>query len=207
LPFTHAQTAMGSVILRQVEPSKVAFNSLEMELFIDGRSRMLVPIRCLPLWPREWSASSERTAELLDDLIESDTDGDLAFAKLADLASAWNAIGCLVTFYLSWLPTLGPTTDLQAKVALTNVWRCVPFFDLDSWAEYVEKHGLPVCTRDSMLAPEEGRRPLVVNPDEGAFSIWHKLFGIAAVGLGLPPDAMAAFVTESVSQSQPLVDG
>jgi hypothetical protein len=49
-----------------------------------------------------------------------------------------------------------------------------------------------------MMTPQEGRRPLALNPDQGAFRVWNKLFGLAAVGLGLPPDAMATFVTQSV---------
>ena len=48
IPFNSGQTGVFSTILRQVEPSLIAFNSLTIELFKDGRAKLSVPLKYFP---------------------------------------------------------------------------------------------------------------------------------------------------------------
>ena len=189
--FNHAQTCSGSVILRQVEASYVAYKSLELELFINGRARMFLPLPRQKLVLSIESIKSERSLAALRKMLESKAGAELGLLNMVDLVETSHVLAYLVVFYLRWLNSLGWKGDLLAKVRLSNIWRCVPFFDTDYWGEFVERFGLPVCSRSSIMMPPEGSKPLRVQCGEETGAPMVELFGMLAVALGLPSDLVS----------------
>jgi len=201
--FNHAQTCSGSAVLRQVDASYVAFNSLELELFTNGRARMFLPLpRLKTAVSITNSMRSERAISALKALLESKAGATLSLLSLIDLVQTSRLLGYLVVFYLRWLGSLGWEGELLAKVRLSNVWRCVPFFDTDDWGKFVERFGLPVCSRSSVMMPPEGSKPLVVDCCEESGAPFIELFGMLAVALGLPSDLVLRLL-ESAWSSGP----
>jgi hypothetical protein len=186
--FNHVHTCSGSVILRQAEPAYLAFNTLELELFTNGRGRMFLPLARLKPAVSMKTMQSERALAALQEMVQSEAAATLSLLSLVDLVQTSRELGYLVVFYLRWLDSLGWRGDLLAKVRLSNVWCTVPFFDTDGWGECVERFGLPVCNRSSIMMPPEGSKPLRVECREETGAPVVELFGMLAVALGLPSD-------------------
>lgn len=191
IPY-QVQTGFGSVLIRWLEPSQSAFNTLQIELFADGRCRMAAPLTLLNAW-QPGTISSRLTQEWLYSM-KSDPKTDVYMLKFIDLRSTWGLLSWMVTVYTNWLQKLNWQGEVWTRMRLTNVWRCVPFYDTDAWMEHVQKFGVPVSHRDTIEMPTQGQRPLQVSlTKEGGLGILLSFVGLA---LGVPIGSLWAWIEE-----------
>lgn len=187
------QTGYNSVLIRWQEPARLAFNTLEMELYADGRCRMLAPLSQLNLSQLQKTASPAVQEWLKS--IADDAEADNYLLKFVDLRSTWGLISWMVALYTNWLGTLNWKGETWARLRLTNIWRCVPFSDTRGWLEHVHKFGLPVSHKGTVDMPSEGRRPLQMSFFDKAAGL-AALLSLVGLALGVPIGSLWEWVDE-----------
>ncbi|MBC8254176.1 MAG: ATP-binding protein [Ardenticatenia bacterium] len=187
LPFNHAQSAFGSVIFRQVDPSRMAYRSLTTEFFFDGRVKLHIPLTYrLDLPKNDYTTlRSDEARNALVQATSTDHEGDLQLLTYVDIGELWVKVGLLVTYYLRWLGDDKLEGDFKFAVVLEDVWRSVPFLDLDEWGKHVQALGLPVVGCSTINVPSDIGKGLRWSPDiPGA--MWSALNTVIGNALGLP---------------------
>jgi Putative DNA-binding domain len=202
LEFNVAYPTNQSVVLRNTHIENERLNSLEMELDRFGRAKMFIPLQQFDL--NKDSLSHMRSSSVRQQILKrvnlqqrslartvsSSNRGDLRFF---DVGKMWLAIASLVSYYLRWLGDSNTFTKFQVTLELDGVWRCVPFYDLDSWGEHVEQFGLPVSMRNHVRFPSEEDRGRMIDVDR---HLWVNLCLDFARAVGLPGE----FLAENLSQ-------
>jgi hypothetical protein len=185
VPF-HTQTGFGSVVLRLLDSSRLAFNTLEMEFFSDGRCKMLVPLT----FRNVWKPGAVESAHVRDFLAMQrvDSEPDLVLLRFVDLLSTWGLLSWTIALYFKWLKENGWDGDLWTRMRLANVWRCAPFWDVDAWAKHAAKFGVPVSHKNTLEVPQAGQHPITVSPSkEGALAT---ILSLVTLALGVPLGTM-----------------
>jgi len=187
LPLNSGQLGFGSVKLRQIESSKVGFNSLTVELFADGRAKFFIPLQYLPdlhQMPIE-NLRSPKVRQVLDNLRQSDKKFDTLVLRYFDIQHTIASVMNLLNFYQEFYSKEAGLTSLRVAITMNDVWRSVPFCDIDQWGTHVEKLGLPVLNSSAISIPSHASRKLVLNLDEDS-PLWVTICPLIAMGFGLP---------------------
>jgi hypothetical protein len=183
LPFNSGQLGVSSIILRQVEPSKVAFNSLMAELYFDGRAKFSIPLRYLP-GPHDATIDdikSTQVKEALKRIIISDKDFSATHLRFFDIKHLWDIIINLLFFYQEWIGEDRQQIEMRFAVTLDNIWRVVPFCDADEWGFHVQEYGLPTQNVDRIRIPTRKGKSIKAN-----FPLWSMVCPFIVEGFGLP---------------------
>jgi len=181
LPFNSGQLEFGSVILRQVEPYNTVFNSLTIELFIDGRAKFFVPLEYIPIFPDHQELKSPIVEQVLAKIWRTDQESNTLSLRFFDVVKLWLLVANLLNYYQEWLGKEALPAKLLAAITMEGVWRSVPFCDLDQWGEHVQRFGLPVLNKDTLRFPETTRWVV-----EGTDPLWITICPIMSIGFGLP---------------------
>jgi hypothetical protein len=156
IPFNVAQPRFRSAVLRQVETSRLAFNSFETELFVDGSAKFLIPLTYFVGVGLHTPTGicSERIKSLFQIMAADDPQKKTAHLRFLDVARMWLVVAWCLGYYYDWIGSDNRLFETRIAASLDGVWRSVPFFDSDEWAAQVEKSGLPVMGRDAVSIPE-----------------------------------------------------
>jgi len=198
IPFDTVMVSERSVVLRQVENKEVASNVLEMELFKNGAAKLHIPFINLQIFPpiNKYDFKSDKARVLLQRLAHKDD--SIMYLTYFDVRNMWLSASILISFYVQWLKrTFGESIvedfPCWAALSLKGSWRHVPFVDGDVWVEYVEKYGIPIIFRDSILVPDDltDVNRISITHDS---PLWASLAAKAALSLGLPFDILSKIV-------------
>jgi hypothetical protein len=204
LPFTSGQVGIDSVILRQVQPANVAFNSLTAELFLDGRAKFYIPVRYLPILDdienKIRNLKSLQVQNVLKEIMMSDNDDLLLHLDFFDINQLLLITMNLLTFYEACYGDEAQEANLRMVITLEKVWRLVPFCDLDAWGSHVQKFGLPVRNVRFIKIPFLKKKGLPVN-----YPLWKTACLLIAEGFGLPFELYAKilFSNQTVDDAIP----
>ena len=156
IPFNVAQPRFRSVVLRHVETHRLAFNSFEMELFVDGRAKFFIPLSYFGGLGLHTPTGicSERVQAVFQMMAGDDPQKKTAHLHFLDVARMWLVVAWCLGYYYDWIGTNNRLFETRIAASLDGVWRSVPFFDSDEWAAQVEKSGLPVMGRDAVSIPD-----------------------------------------------------
>jgi hypothetical protein len=195
LPFNMGQVGIGSVILRQVEPAKVAFNSLSVEFFMDGRAKFFIPLHYLPsLYDINIDGlKSQQVKQTLKSINESAKVTDSSLIRFFDIQDLWVSVAILLNFYQVWYGAEVEQNSLRVSIMLNDIWRASPFCDSDEWALHVQKFGLPIQNVDSIKFPNEKRKWII-----DKFPIWNNVCSFIGMGFGLPIDLFSNIIFPNV---------
>lgn len=191
IPFNVAQPTPRSIILRQVEFSHAAFNSLTIELFQNGSARLYLPFPFLPALPDAMPIESPHVREVFNRIRRGSMAGDVSQLRFFDVEALILHLTILISFYKHWLGDLPPIFKMEVAASLTNVWRAVPFLDSDEWGKHVQRYGLPVVGSKQVwvgLSKGEGLRI----PWGSDAAEWQVLSGFIFLGFGMPVNAYAS---------------
>jgi hypothetical protein len=195
IPFDTAQLAGQSVILRQVAGKSRALNSLEIELFFDGRAKFLVPLPGIAFGDDDYSQARNQTAKsALRSSLGRDAERELL--RFVDMYRLWATIAVLTSFYFQYSADLRQVPDLRWAAKLRGVWRTVPFADSQAWGEHVKRCGLPVNMRDDASTPDPIEGGHLLQQEEHR-ALWFGIVGRVSLAMGLPPDVAADGVSRS----------
>jgi Putative DNA-binding domain len=201
IPFDIAQVTSQSVILRQVTPSRATFNSLAIELFVDGRARFFLPLSKKNIFEAGFISNalqSKKAKEALQRLLQdpSGTVYPLEYAHFFDISPLWTSILVLLNFYLDWLGNDRLlATEVRTALRCSGVWRTIPFVDKDEWGDYIEKFGLPVMLTDEMTVPETLEQGRIVPLEDAESSLWVALLLMVGMVFGLPGELLVPLIT------------
>lgn len=183
VPFNSGWPTGDTVVLRQVNAGNEAFNSLELELFADGRCRILIPITGVHSGaPGLGDFQSAKAAALLRSAHCEHQDRLLL--RFVDLGELWLAAACLLTYYVDWIEEHGTPNALRVVIRASNVWRTVGFLDSDLWADAIAERGIPTIRTGNVVLPRNVHRGALINLERGSMpwisvSCWiGQLFGI-----------------------------
>jgi len=141
-PFNVAIPTLNSLILRRTNYNEEQFHSLLLELDRHGRAKIFIPIH--PSLISDFNLPSILSAKahrFFTDLKYPPRDSCL---KFFDISSIWCNLVAILNFYLDWLSQPISTMSFQICIEINDVFRFVPYCDLDSWCDHVEQFGLPV---------------------------------------------------------------
>ena len=191
-PLVSSQPTHESVILRAVDPAKLASVSSSLELFIDGRAKILIPLPFLPLtiWEQTEQIKSTAARTVLQS-IYNDTEDRFLSIRLIDVGTMIGGIGTLLSFYLEWLGDKSQITNFRTVVKIDGVERTVPFFDSDEWGAHVKKFGLPIVNRDHIRIPTRTKQAFFFNTD-ARMPLLQLLCFVIGNALGLPSELQGA---------------
>jgi len=199
IPFNRANATPSSVIMRQTELNKEAFNSLSMELDVFGRTKLHIP---LP-WsqPKDWISSdiqSKATRQKLLERFFPPHGADGSHFHLFDIGNVWLLMATLINFYLSWLGNKTTHCSFETAIELKEIWRYVAFCDLDEWGEHVGEFGMPILMRRDMRIPSMGGRGYIL---DGTPHLWIHLCAEVALAFGLPHEFFAKTIWPTIANA------
>jgi hypothetical protein len=205
IPFNSCQPTHCSVILRQTTPSLAAYNSLSMELFIDGRAKFFIPIQYLSDFKKMVlnQIESQEVKELLWSIWREDKEMHTNHLHFFDIAQLWLVIACLFTYYFEWLKHEPLLDELKISIIADGVWRSVPFFDDDKWAEHIKKFGLPVMLNKSVQIPSDIGHGFTIRKQNTKDDVPEWMFVICLIGLafGLPKETFAGSFGSAIAKA------
>lgn len=184
IPFSAGQTGHRSIILRQTTTGMLAFNVLSAEFYCDGRAKLRIPLA--PSLRNK--ITSSKVKGVLQDVLKGGPKGNAGLLRFFDIGELWMIIACLVTYYRKWLGHPDRIDHFRVAATLDNVWRFVPFYDADEWADFVNLLGLPVMNRHSVEIPEGINYGVVIGSADGGADLWGPLCGHVSLALGFPVD-------------------
>lgn len=191
LPFNAGQLGVGSVILKQADPSKMAFNSLSVEFFMDGRAKLFIPLKYMQGLHNVNinNFKSPEVRQALTTIVKSDEQYDSALIRFFDIQALWTTVTILLNFYQEWYGKALEQNSLRAAITIGNTWRSSPFCDADEWGIYVQKFGLPVQNTDFIRIPNQKGKGLIAK-----FPLWTMICPFIGMGFGLPIDLYSNIV-------------
>jgi hypothetical protein len=177
IPFNVVQTTSRSLVLRQVEPMRIGYNSLTAEFFLDGRAKFYIPLPAYNRVPDSTVIKSFEVRQALDQITTKDYSSDTALLRFFNAGGLTLQLAVLVTFYKEWLGKLPPSARMEFAATLEGVWRAVPFFDADDW----------------------GRR---VQQWESDTPEWLVISGLLYLGFGMPPEFYSSSLAHAMMSAQ-----
>jgi hypothetical protein len=189
IEFNAAYPTPNSIVLRHVDIQNESFNSLAIELDRFGRAKIFIPLQQIQL--KDYDLSSLRSRLVYQQIfnrIKAQPDQRSTYLHFFDISKAWLGIATLVNYYLDWLGKSNTLTDFQVALELDEVWRYVPFYDLDEWGQHVEQFGLPVLMRNYVRFPEEEGKGQFISAED---NLWVNLCFSAGLACGLPGEFFA----------------
>ncbi|MGY6663215.1 MAG: AlbA family DNA-binding domain-containing protein [Glycocaulis sp.] len=73
--------------------------------------------------------------------------------KIADLNYTMIAISGILYVYMNILSKCGWKDELYVKVQAFNIWRAIPFLDVQYYMDWIEEHGCPMPPHNNELFP------------------------------------------------------
>jgi hypothetical protein len=196
IEFNAIYPTTNSLILRQTNFQSEAFNSLTVEFDKFGRAKIFIP---LPQGKMKGSALQNLCSPMVKQQIiarlraEDEGHNIQYLLNFFDVGKLWLTTSILSNYYLEWLGDLSTITGFQVALEFDNVWRCVPFYDFDSWGRQVQQFGLPVLMRDYVRFPEEEGKGIIFSTEN---DLWMKLCLFIGLSCGLPVELFADSISE-----------
>lgn len=185
LPLNFAQTTFDSIILRQGNLSKIAFNGFTVELFFDGRAKFHIPV---PYYGNIFDeidlSESSKTHKVLKEIMSHENNLCLRFF---DIGKLWFTVAFLISYYQKWLGEESSLVDYRIGILLDGIWRAVPFSESEEWALNIEKFGPPIKSQDNATIPKNINNGLLYD-SKNRSGLWLGLCYDISLEFGLPQD-------------------
>ncbi len=157
IPFDTLSTFHQGISLRQMYSRDLAFNGLTFELDVFGNARFFIPLERLDL-----SRMDAYLSKCLSSVVGRYS-GGIENIKVLDGGKLFTLIVGLLNLYEEFLSQINFPNNLEVKFKLSNCHRTLLFFESESFVDYIEKNGLPICMKESQYFPQF---PVAVGNDE-----------------------------------------
>jgi hypothetical protein len=202
IPFDVAYPTHDSVVLIHRFQNSLASNTLEAELFSDGRAKLHIPLNYFPQWSPTDGIDSMSVAEAISQAVERDHDS-AGLLQFIDGGQLLVVLGSLMTFYGRWIGTQPLFDQLEYGCNLTGLWRHVAVLDADAWGEFVAEFGLPVLSGDARIGQYSGRGFFTDWANEYTSLVpWLKVASDVFLALGVPIDVFAESVQPAFARME-----
>ena len=150
LPFDNIFPAADGYVARQTMNNDKYSRVLTWEFSRHCHSFITIPIQVMP---HDAFAPAWRTYETSREFVEVTGNSDLKFARILDLNQVFVLlIGALIK-HRQLAKHANVTGPYYVKAVLQNVWRTIPFIDIDAFIGHLEEFGIPLVQYHEVLAP------------------------------------------------------
>lgn len=206
IPFDVAHPTHDSAVLVHRFQNSLASNALTMELFVDGRAKIHIPLSYIPRNAFLNHLVSTSTAESIIEAIDQDREGS-NFLRFFDGGQLLVVLASLMTLYGRWIGTQPLFDRLEYACNLAGLWRHVVVLDADAWGEFIAAFGLPILSGNARIGQDSGRGYFTDWCSEDIKRVpWLMVARDVFLALGVPMDIFAqsvhpAFMRASTASS------
>lgn len=195
VPLNYGHTSGSSIILRQVNSLKPYNNSVTMQIFSDGRTKIHIPFITIDLESKRF-----KTKKLRDYLNHLDSE-TLTYIKGIDLGNSLLACMNLIALYCQWLSMNNwqDEMSLWGRLSIENAWRILPLVDSEHWVNFVVNNGLPISLIDDIDMPHISDDALRLDSKE-IQDLSVSFAGRVCTCLGIPYDLLGNMLTDILQQ-------
>lgn len=186
VPFHSSQLGILSIILRQVKETNLAINSLSMEFYSDGRSKICFPLEILNIMDEDKNNNIIRrimSALNMDSFADITENQNALYLNFFNIHKSLTAIMLLLLFYEKWFENDLIYSQIRYAIKIENISHTIPFFIHDEWVIHVKKFGLPIQHVDSINIPSNIGRGVIHNLEN---PLWHIICPSIFLAFGLP---------------------
>lgn len=201
LPFNFSQLTYDSIILRQVEKEKTAFNSLTAEFFRGGSAKFFVPISYSMCSTKNHLdlLGNDEIGNTLQKLWGDNLESDLSYLKFMEVNQLFLSTLTALNYYQKWIGKGSFLPDVKVVAELTGVWRIVPFFPSVHWSEFVETFGLPTIGTDNLKIPSNFEWASPISLDEKKLPLL--VLSSIAFALGFSEDLFGKSISNAIEKA------
>jgi len=203
VPFSAGHLTHRSIVLQQVDKTNLGQLSLTLELFLDGRAKIFLPLPLLH--PIEngvvagWVQTTSVERVLRDHLQHDLTGIGIRSLTFFDTEKFWGTLATLVNFYRIWLGASSMLSGIKFGATMRGVWRTVPFLDTDEWGSQADTLGLPVVSVDEMVIPENIEQGIIRPCDD---YLWFHVCTMLGQALGFSRWMLAHSLLDLITRQQ-----
>ena len=220
IPFDNIFTSPNGFVARQIGTNNSYNRTLTWEFSRNCNSFVTIPLQRLPSAGsgnfiatdvmEEW-----KRHEIGPDFLNALFSRGLGDCSVLNLNILLGAIGAIVSRHRRIVGASGIKGPFFIKAHIENVWRAIPFVDLNSYSDHVKDFGFPVIQDNQyMIPPRFSLDTFVVSPEmahvpdehekirfNGPIEIWLEIMQ----ALGIPGELIAkhseAFLEASIRES------
>ncbi|HEX8251489.1 MAG TPA: ATP-binding protein [Pyrinomonadaceae bacterium] len=185
IPFNAGYPRFWSFILKQTNLVGLSQNGLTVEFLYDGRAKFHIPIRFFPYYTLQErkAITSQKILDIINELSKDEGMENFSL-RFFDIGELWAGVTTLSSFYLDWLGNDVRVQILKIAIKFNEIWKAIPYFDDDVWAEHVENFGLPVSISDNLNFPDDTGKGFTFEPINKS-TLGFLLFNKICIGFGL----------------------
>jgi hypothetical protein len=183
-----------SLIVRNIS-SNIEYNSLTVELFINGSMKFLLPISTLKNPP---ALKSYRTRKNIDTSV-------IKFVNIENLCT--QILNVFIT-YFRFLKTYNFTDSLEIVFEGNNVWKHCLFSDKEEYFDYIDKFSLPIVIKHNIMYPEKAFKVHFANDtkakgiDGSVVGALSTILALAISGFGMPyGKSLLLYISEAAKEA------
>ena len=221
IPFDNIYTAPDGFVARQVGINPRYNRLLTWEFSRNCNSFVTIPIPTLPLVGSFTALESDVNGTWEDYSIGADfksalVSKGLGASRILNLNLLLPLVGVIISRHRTIVGQAGVRGPFYIKARLDNVWRAIPFVDLDEYIAHVERFDFPVVQASDLMAPAgTSLESFVVSPElknvpsesenikyDGPIRMWIEIME----ALGIPGELLAqnaeALLNVSIRESE-----
>lgn len=152
IPFDTVYSSANAIIARQRGANNPMQAGLTWKVYNDLASDILIPLTCID-GELDDIAEKLRKFNHTEEFISLLASANVVTGKIVDLNFIFNAMMGIIESQRALQEEAGWPLNFHIKIKLLNVWRTIPFLDVDYFIRHLRENGLPVCLTSKSISP------------------------------------------------------
>lgn len=152
IPFDTVYSSATGIVARQCENRDPTTSVITWKIGYDLSSDIFVPFN--------WSKGSLEHIEeyisaysLSKEFIAILRDSKISETTVVNLNYIFNILMAVIDAQRALQLKAGWPLDFHIKIKLLNVWRTIPFLDIDYFIRHIKSNGIPICLTNECISP------------------------------------------------------
>jgi hypothetical protein len=153
LPFNLAQPTRNSVLLKHTASKLPNQPGVTAEFTTRGTLSLNIPVGLASLEDVHKTQVNTRAIHVVSALLKHGRDSfiDVGELKTIDIGQVLMTIMVVLAFYRDWLSSVEWIPEFRFALSARGIAETVPFADVATWADQVERWGLPLLAADVQM--------------------------------------------------------
>lgn len=152
IPFDTIYQSANTLIARQCGNNNPLTSTLTWKIFADLSSDILLPLPLNTGTPHAIN-NQLRGHEYIDDFTSILANAKIDEAKIVNLNYVYNAMMGIIESQRSFQTKAGWPLSFHVKIKAINIWRTIPFLDVDYFIDHIEQNGIPISLTSEGVSP------------------------------------------------------
>jgi hypothetical protein len=152
MPYDTVYSSASAIIARQCNADNPIRASLTWKIYNDLASDILIPLSWIEgdlIYIYQNLAKFDHKAEFVSLLKGT----NVTHAKIVNLNYVFNVLMSIIESQRAFQEMFGWPLSFNIKIKLLNVWRTIPFLDVDYFINHIRDNGIPVVLTKKSLSP------------------------------------------------------